>query len=84
MSQIFYFAEIYHGLHSDDPCTGVQSFCSCDELKAVFLFTPVDVGDTDPIFRVRLVEAGNTGETWSGEGGGDGNGIITGCKGAMY
>lgn len=44
----------------------------------------IDAGDTGAVSRVRLVETGNTGETRSGEGGGDGNGIMTGCKGAMY
>lgn len=44
----------------------------------------VKTGDTDPISRVRLVEPGNTGEICRGEGGGDGNGNTTGCKGAMY
>lgn len=44
----------------------------------------VKTGDSGLISRVRLVEPVNTGETCRGEGGGDGNGIITGCKGAMY
>lgn len=44
----------------------------------------VKTGDSGLISRVRLVEPGNTGETCRGEGGGDGNGIIAGCKGDMY
>jgi len=74
--------KIYHGLQRGELCVGGLIFFSCDEIYAVFRV--IFVEDTDPISRVRLVEAGNTGETRSGEGGGDGNGIITGCKGVMY
>ena len=44
----------------------------------------VKTGDSGLISLVRLEELVNTGEACRGEGGGDGNGIITGCKGAMY
>ena len=44
----------------------------------------VKTGDSGLMSRVRLVEPGNTGETCRGEGGGEGNGIITGRKGAIH
>lgn len=44
----------------------------------------VKIGDLGLIFCVRFVELDNMGEICRGEGGGDGNGIIVGCKGDMY
>lgn len=75
---IFHF---YHGLQSAELDPGVLSLVSCDDINTLFLDV---LGDKDTISRVRLVDAGNMGDAWSGEGGGDGNGIITGCKGVMY
>ena len=54
---------IYHGLQSEEFCTGVLSLGSCDEINTSFRVILVEVGDTDPVSRVRLVEEGNTGET---------------------
>ena len=78
------FSFLYHGLQRDAPCTDVGSLGSSDEINLVSRVRLFEAGETGAISRVRLVEAGNTGEICSGEGGGDGNGIITGCKGAMY
>lgn len=73
---------IYHGLHNGE--LWAVALCFRDEVHGIFRFFPVDAGDTDPLSAVRPLEAGNEGETWRGEGGGDGKGIITCGKGLMY